>query len=173
MIAIGADMLEGSSVSLATMAGIPTEVVGVTVVALCTSLPELVTAITALAKGHGALSLTGNLGAKEKVHALMPEVHFFPYPYSYRCPFGLGGEAGTRACCEYFERTLKDPESGITRPAAVILEPIQGEGGVIPQNKEYVQAVAQLCAEQDILLIVLNVMVLLLVSLTTKFIKME
>ena len=63
LIAVGADMLEGSSVSLATMAGIPTEVVGVTIVALCTSLPELVTAITALAKGHGALSLGNIIGA--------------------------------------------------------------------------------------------------------------
>ena len=63
LIAVGADMLEGSSVSLATMAGIPTEVVGVTVVALCTSLPELVTAITALVKGHGALSLGNIIGA--------------------------------------------------------------------------------------------------------------
>ena len=63
LIAIGADMLEGSSVSLATMAGIPTEVVGVTVVALCTSLPELVTAVTALIKGHGALSLGNIIGA--------------------------------------------------------------------------------------------------------------
>ena len=63
LIAIGADMLEGSSVSLAAMAGIPTEVIGVTIVALCTSLPELVTAITALAKGHGALSLGNIIGA--------------------------------------------------------------------------------------------------------------
>ena len=63
LIAIGADMLEGSSVSLAIMAGIPTEVVGVTIVALCTSLPELVTAVTALAKGHGALSLGNIIGA--------------------------------------------------------------------------------------------------------------
>ena len=63
LIAVGADMLEGSSVALATMAGIPTEVVGVTIVALCTSLPELVTAVTALAKGHGALSLGNIIGA--------------------------------------------------------------------------------------------------------------
>ncbi len=63
LIAVGADMLEGSSVSLATMAGIPTEVIGVTVVALCTSLPELATAITALLKGHGALSLGNIIGA--------------------------------------------------------------------------------------------------------------
>ena len=63
LIAVGADMLEGSSVALATMAGIPTEVIGVTVVALCTSLPELVTAVTALLKGHGALSLGNIIGA--------------------------------------------------------------------------------------------------------------
>ena len=63
LIAVGADMLEGSSVSLATMAGVPAEVVGVTIVALCTSLPELVTAVTALAKGHGALSLGNIIGA--------------------------------------------------------------------------------------------------------------
>ena len=63
LIAVGADMLEGSSVSLATVAGIPTEVVGVTIVALCTSLPEFVTAVTALIKGHGALSLGNIIGA--------------------------------------------------------------------------------------------------------------
>ena len=63
LIAVGADMLEGSSVALSLMAGIPTEVVGVTVVALCTSLPELVTAVTALLKGHGALSLGNIIGA--------------------------------------------------------------------------------------------------------------
>lgn len=63
IIAVGADMLEGSSVSLALMAGIPTEVVGVTIVALCTSLPELVTAVTSLVKGHGALSLGNIIGA--------------------------------------------------------------------------------------------------------------
>ena len=104
--------------------------------------------------GHGALSLTGNIGAKEKVHALMPEVQFFPYPYSYRCPFGLGGDAGTKACCEFFERTLKDPESGITKPAAVILEPIQGEGGVIPAPVEFLQTVRRVTKELGIPMIV-------------------
>ena len=64
LIAVGAELLEGSSVTLAEdYLHIPTEVVGVTVVALCTSLPELVTAVTALAKGHGALSLGNIIGA--------------------------------------------------------------------------------------------------------------
>ena len=104
--------------------------------------------------GHGALSLTGNLNAKNKVANLMAGVQFMPYPYSYRCPFGLGGELGTKACINYFERLLKDPESGITKPAAVILEPIQGEGGVIPAPIEFLQAVRRITEELDIPMIV-------------------
>ncbi|MGD1821076.1 MAG: diaminobutyrate--2-oxoglutarate transaminase family protein [Pleomorphochaeta sp.] len=103
--------------------------------------------------GHGALALTGNLNAKEKVASLMPDVHFFPYPYSYRCPFGLGGEKGVDAAIAFFERTLKDPESGITKPAAVILEPIQGEGGVIPAPVRFLQEIRRITKELDIPLI--------------------
>ena len=104
--------------------------------------------------GHGAMALTGNLNAKSKVQNLMPGVQFMPYRYSYRCPFGLGGEAGARACSAYFERVLKDPESGITKPAAVIIEPIQGEGGVIPAPAEFLQTVRRVTKELDIPLIV-------------------
>ena len=104
--------------------------------------------------GHGALALTGNLNAKNKVANLMAGVQFMPYPYSYRCPFGLGGEMGTKACINYFERMLKDPESGITKPAAVILEPIQGEGGVVPAPIEFLQAVRRVTQELDIPMIV-------------------
>ena len=104
--------------------------------------------------GHGALALTGNLNAKNKVANLMAGVQFMPYPYSYRCPFGLGGESGTKACINYFERLLKDPESGITKPAAVILEPIQGEGGVVPAPIEFLQAVRRITQELDIPMIV-------------------
>jgi diaminobutyrate-2-oxoglutarate transaminase len=63
---------------------------------------------------------------------------------------GLGGEAGTKACIAYLERLLKDPESGVTKPAAVILEPIQGEGGVIPAPVEFLQAVRRITKELDI-----------------------
>ena len=100
--------------------------------------------------GHGALALTGNLHAKTPVANLMPGVQFMPYPYSYRCPFSLGGDAGTDACCAYFERMLKDPESGVTKPAAVILEAIQGEGGVIPAPVKFLQTVRRVTKELDI-----------------------
>ena len=103
--------------------------------------------------GHGALALTGNHNAKNRVQNLMPGVQFMPYPYSYRCPFGLGGEAGTKAASAYFERMLKDPESGVTRPAAVILEAIQGEGGVIPAPASFIQTVRRVTEELSIPLI--------------------
>lgn len=103
--------------------------------------------------GHGAMALTGNCNAKQKVANLMPGVQFMPYPYSYRCPMGLGGEEGTKACEAYFERLLKDPESGVTKPAAVILEPIQGEGGVIPAPLSFLKTVRRVTEELDIPLI--------------------
>ena len=100
--------------------------------------------------GHGAMACTGNLGAKSKINGLMPEVHFFPFPNSYRCPFGLGGDAGIDACCAFFEKTLKDPESGIPLPAAVIIEPIQGEGGVIPAPVKFLQTIRRVTKELGI-----------------------
>ena len=104
--------------------------------------------------GHGAMALTGNLGAKTPVQNLMPGVQFLPFPNSYRCPFGLGGEAGTDAACAYFERVLKDPESGITKPAAVIIEPIQGEGGVVPAPAKFLQTIRRVTKELGIPMIV-------------------
>lgn len=104
--------------------------------------------------GHGAMALTGNLGAKTPVQNLMPGVQFLPFPNSYRCPFGLGGEAGTDAACAYFERVLKDPESGITKPAAVIIEPIQGEGGVVPAPAKFLQTIRRVTRELGIPMIV-------------------
>jgi diaminobutyrate-2-oxoglutarate transaminase len=102
----------------------------------------------------GALSLTGNLLAKEHVASLMPDVHFLPYPYDYRCPFGLGGAQATRAGLRYIESVLTDPESGITKPAAVIVEAVQGEGGVIPAPPEWLRGLREITARLDIPLVV-------------------
>ena len=63
VIALGAHLLVNSATEIAESLGIPDSVIGLTVVALGTSLPELVTAITALMKGHGALSLGNIIGA--------------------------------------------------------------------------------------------------------------
>ena len=63
LIALGAYLLVESATSIAEQLGIPESVIGLTVVAIGTSLPEFVTAITALVKGHGALSLGNVIGA--------------------------------------------------------------------------------------------------------------
>ncbi|MBO5316107.1 MAG: calcium/sodium antiporter [Clostridia bacterium] len=63
IIALGAELLKDNASAIAKMLSIPESVIGLTIVALGTSLPELVTAVTALMKGHGALSLGNIIGA--------------------------------------------------------------------------------------------------------------
>ena len=89
----------------------------------------------------------GNNGSKEVPGLMNNGVQFMPYPYSYRCPFGIGGEQGEAAVAEYFERFINDVESGVTKPAAVILEAVQGEGGVIPGGKTFMQRVRKVTEE--------------------------
>ena len=63
LIAIGADLLVDNGSLIAKEIGVPESVIALTFVALGTSLPELVTAITSLVKGHGSLSLGNVIGA--------------------------------------------------------------------------------------------------------------
>jgi cation:H+ antiporter len=63
IIAIGATLLVDNGTIIAEKLGVPSSVIALTFVALGTSLPELVTAVTALAKGHSALSLGNIIGA--------------------------------------------------------------------------------------------------------------
>ena len=63
VIAGGANLLVDSGTAIADKFGVPDSVIALTFVALGTSLPELVTAITSLVKGHGALSLGNIIGA--------------------------------------------------------------------------------------------------------------
>ncbi|UIA94715.1 diaminobutyrate--2-oxoglutarate transaminase [Erwinia tracheiphila] len=102
---------------------------------------------------HGALAVTGNLGPKEAVNGMMPEVQFMPYPHQYRCPLGIGGEAGVQALSYYFENLINDVESGVRKPAAVILEALQGEGGANPAPAEWLQRIRKVTKEHGIVLI--------------------
>ncbi len=62
-VVIGADLLVDSSSAMARLAGVSERIIGVTIVAVGTSLPELVTTITAIAKRQSALSVGNILGA--------------------------------------------------------------------------------------------------------------
>ncbi|MDM5198377.1 aspartate aminotransferase family protein [Fictibacillus enclensis] len=103
---------------------------------------------------HGTMALSGNLGPKEKIRGLMPDVHFLPYPYTYRDPFGIGGDESHRISSQYIENLLDDPESGILAPAAMILEVVQGEGGSIPAPIEWLQEMRRITKERGIPLII-------------------
>ena len=63
LVAVGANLLVDNGTLIAQALGVPESVIALTFVALGTSLPELVTAITSLVKGHGALSLGNVIGA--------------------------------------------------------------------------------------------------------------
>lgn len=100
----------------------------------------------------GALSAMGNLGCKSGLW--LSGVHFLPYPYTFRCPFGTDGTRTDELTLEYLSRVLSDPESGIARPAAVIVEVVQGEGGCIPASARWMRGLREITERHDIALIV-------------------
>ncbi|WNJ95257.1 pyridoxal phosphate-dependent class III aminotransferase [Vibrio ruber] len=102
---------------------------------------------------NGTMGMMGNLNTKARRTGLMSDVHFMPFPYNIRCPFGLGGEEGARASIRYIERLLGDDEAGIMKPAGIIVEPVQGEGGVIPVPAFWLRELRRICDEHGILLI--------------------
>ncbi|CDG82368.1 diaminobutyrate--2-oxoglutarate transaminase [Janthinobacterium agaricidamnosum] len=102
---------------------------------------------------QGALTLMGSLGPKKPLGALQG-VQFLPYPYDYRCPFGLGGEAGQQAGLRYIETVMTDPEGGVPAAAGMLFEAVQGEGGVIPAPDSWLRGVRELTARAGVPLIV-------------------
>ncbi|CAM2859639.1 pyridoxal phosphate-dependent class III aminotransferase [Vibrio rarus] len=102
---------------------------------------------------NGTMGMMGNLSTKARRTGLMSDVHFMPFPYNLRCPFGLGGDAGAKASIRYMERLLNDDESGIMKPAAIFVEPVQGEGGVIPAPAFWLRELRRICDEHNILLV--------------------
>ncbi|MGX9416018.1 diaminobutyrate--2-oxoglutarate transaminase family protein [Vibrio sp. WJH972] len=102
---------------------------------------------------NGTMGMMGNLGTKARRTGLMSDVHFMPFPYNLRCPFGLGGDEGAKASIRYIERLLNDDEAGVMKPAAIIVEPVQGEGGVIPAPAFWLRELRRICDEHGILLI--------------------
>lgn len=105
----------------------------------------------------GALSLSSGKKFKESFLPLLPEVHFAPYAYCYRCPFGK--EDGSpddccMQCVEHVRRIFEDPHSGIVTPAAMLVEAIQGEGGSIVPPDRYLAELRTIATEYEVLLIV-------------------
>ncbi|MGW1687789.1 diaminobutyrate--2-oxoglutarate transaminase [Streptomyces albidoflavus] len=93
----------------------------------------------------GSLAVTGN--AFKRAGAGIPLVHGTPMPFDNYFD-------GTVQDFLWFERLLEDQGSGLNTPAAVIVETIQGEGGINVARPEWLRALADLCKRRDMLLIV-------------------
>jgi diaminobutyrate-2-oxoglutarate transaminase len=93
----------------------------------------------------GALSVTGN--SLKRGGAGIPLVHATPMPYDHYFD-------GAYPDFLYFERLLDDSGSGLNEPAAVIVETVQGEGGINAASLEWLRGLSDLCERHNILLIV-------------------
>ena len=93
----------------------------------------------------GSLATTGNSKYRDAAGIGLANVSFMPYD-GY-----LGEHVNT---IDYIDRMLSDSSSGVDKPAAVIVETVQGEGGVNVASDTWLRELEQLCRRQDMLLIV-------------------
>ncbi|MFD0340799.1 diaminobutyrate--2-oxoglutarate transaminase family protein [Streptomyces sp. NPDC127117] len=94
---------------------------------------------------EGALAASG--GAEDV------RVTRLPFPRDYRCPFGIGGERGAEIAARWTENLLDDPKGGTPAPAGMILEPVQGEGGVNPAPDGWMRRMREISEARNIPLI--------------------
>ncbi|MGM7634114.1 4-aminobutyrate--2-oxoglutarate transaminase [Bacillus sp. Hm123] len=106
---------------------------------------------------HGRTLLTMTMTSKVKPYKyefgpFAPEVYKAPFPYTYRRPEGTTEEQYVDSVIGQFEDFFVNdvaPES----VAAVIMEPVQGEGGFIPAPQKFIEAVYAICKKHGILFI--------------------
>jgi len=98
----------------------------------------------------GALAATGNAKFRDAAGIALGNTTFMPYD-GY-----LGAGVDTT---EYLERMIADRSSGVDHPAAVIVETVQGEGGVNVARFEWLRALERVCRRHDMLMIVDDIQV--------------
>jgi 4-aminobutyrate aminotransferase / (S)-3-amino-2-methylpropionate transaminase / 5-aminovalerate transaminase len=108
---------------------------------------------------HGRTALTMSLTSKVKNYKFgywpfVPEIHRAPFAYCYRCSFGLKYPACDLYCAEFLREKFFDLYAAPESLAAVIVEPVQGEGGFIVPPPGYLARLRKICSEYGILLIV-------------------
>lgn len=92
----------------------------------------------------GSLAVTGNTAIREGIWGTSNNVTFMPYPYGFMDSFDT---------IAYMDSVLNDVNSGIEKPAAIIFETVQAEGGIIVAPIEWMQRLRELCDRHDIFLI--------------------
>ncbi|MBS7632354.1 acetyl ornithine aminotransferase family protein [Candidatus Bathyarchaeota archaeon] len=102
----------------------------------------------------GALSITASKPAQRRYFfPLMPSVHHVPYPYCYRCPFKLNYPECHYWCVDFIDEYVLQKYVPPEDTAAIVLEPIQGEGGYVVPPPEYFQRLKKLADKHGLLLI--------------------
>lgn len=102
---------------------------------------------------YGSISLTAvSLNMRRKIGPLLPEIEHLPYPDCYRCPFGHRQPNCDLHCLEYIKFAFANyiPAEEV---AAIIIEPIQGDAGIIVPPVAYMQGLHQICKENGILFV--------------------
>ena len=102
----------------------------------------------------GALSLTARKAVQRSGFGpLMPEVVHAPYPYCYRCPFGKEPASCAVECVQHIEHPLLKTIAPAEETAAIVVEPVQGEGGYIVPPQKFFEELARVARQNGILLI--------------------
>jgi 4-aminobutyrate aminotransferase-like enzyme len=99
----------------------------------------------------GALRYAGKHAYREPF-GIVADAHFVPYPDPYRSPWAGGGDPG-EAALRLLESALTDPASGVEPPACVLVEPIQGNGGVVIPPTGFLAGLRKLCDRTGTLLV--------------------
>ena len=97
----------------------------------------------------GSLALTSDKESRQGAGVSLENVTHIPAPYMFK-------DLDT---IDYMQTILDDDHSGIEKPAAIIIETVQAEGGIWVFEKDYLQRLRKLCDDNDILLIVDDVQV--------------
>jgi 4-aminobutyrate aminotransferase len=101
----------------------------------------------------GSMALTTNLHYRVNYGPALPGVFHMPYAYCYRCFAGLKHPGCSLECAKYFDYKLNTLGTGLDDVAAVIVEPMQGEGGYVPPPEGFLKTVKQACEKKGILFI--------------------
>jgi len=102
----------------------------------------------------GSLSLTASKNTQRKYFGtLLGGVEHIPYPYAYRCAQGHTNETCGAEVIELLEQQIFKRLFAPEEVAAIIVEPIQGEGGFIPAPLFFLQELQRICNKHGIMLI--------------------